>query len=217
MAELAVREPGSARLEAELAEVCGVLNAATGRLVVLVAEVLATGSWQVAAMRSPEQWVGWKCGLSPGRARALVAIAARINDLPTVQTAIVAGEISEDQVAVICRHAPAGIDAEVAELARTTTVAQLRRALSRYVFDEPVAEEPSVEVPPAVPAETRRVSFGFTDGGSWRLTAELPADEGHWWRGPSPVPVTSSSVPASTTRGRTRRRPMCLGPTPWWP
>jgi len=33
----------AARLEAEMAQVCGVINAATGRLVDLIAKVLATG------------------------------------------------------------------------------------------------------------------------------------------------------------------------------
>ena len=40
------REAEAARLEAEMAEVCGVLNAATARLVALIARVLATEARQ---------------------------------------------------------------------------------------------------------------------------------------------------------------------------
>jgi hypothetical protein len=69
----------------------------------------------------------------------------------------------------------------VAQLARTTTVAQLRRVLGKYSFEEPEPQlEPEGESEPeAGPApEVRRVSFNHTEGGSWRLCAELPADEG---------------------------------------
>ncbi len=41
------------RLEAEVAQVCGVANATAGRLVSLIADVLATGSWEGADILSP--------------------------------------------------------------------------------------------------------------------------------------------------------------------
>jgi len=69
------REAEVARLEGEIAEVCGVLNAATGRLVDLIATVLATDAWTGAGIRSPQHWVAWQCGVSARRARALVAMA----------------------------------------------------------------------------------------------------------------------------------------------
>ena len=46
------REPVSSELEAELALTCGVLNATTGRLVGLLAQVLESGCWQVAGVHS---------------------------------------------------------------------------------------------------------------------------------------------------------------------
>src|SRR4051812_47187273 len=97
-------------IEAEIAEVCGLLNATVGRLVDLVAKVLETGAWEGAGIRSAQQWVAWKCGVSPERARRLVAMARRLGELPHTKAAMEAGELGEDQVAVICRHAPTGID-----------------------------------------------------------------------------------------------------------
>jgi len=79
---VAEREAEASRLEAEMAEVCGVINAATGRLVDLIARVLETGSWQGVGIRSPEQWVAWKCGFSAGRARSLVRMARRLASCP---------------------------------------------------------------------------------------------------------------------------------------
>jgi hypothetical protein len=90
-----------------------------------------------------------------------------------------AGELGEDQVAVICRQVPVGVDAEVVELARHATVSQLRRTLGRYVFESSDAGEEAVAEPTErVVADPRHVSFGHTESGAWRLSAVLPPDEG---------------------------------------
>ncbi len=173
-----VREPLAGDLEVEIARTCGVMNATTAHLVSLLAQVLDRGTWQVAGIHSATQWVAWQCGVSPARARSLVSMARRRSELPVTSAAFDAGELCEDQVAVICRHAPAGVDAEVADLARSATVSQLRRVLGSYPF---VAEAKENEPEPAQrrpPDEPRSVSFGHTESGSWRLSAELPADEG---------------------------------------
>ncbi|MDQ6798379.1 MAG: 13E12 repeat family protein, partial [Actinomycetota bacterium] len=112
------------QLEDEIAEVCGILNVATGRLVSLIGRVLACESFAAAGIRSPEQWVAWKCGVSLGRARSLVAMSRCLPELPETRAALEAGELAEDQVAVVCRHTPAHNDAEAAELACSATVAQ---------------------------------------------------------------------------------------------
>jgi len=181
------RETEAAVLEGEIAEVCGILNVATGRLVALIGRVLATEAYAGAGIRSPEQWVAWQCGVSLGRARSLVAMARRLPELPETRSALEAGELAEDQVAVICRYTPVRNDVEAADLGRVATVAQLKRTLSRYAFDEPVRPseperakpepEPDAQPEPE-PGEARRVSFGFGDDGSWRLSAVLPIDEG---------------------------------------
>ena len=113
----------------------------------------------------------WRCGVSRGRARTLVAMARRLGELPETKAALEAGELAEDQVAVICRHAPTDAEASVADFARYATVSQLRRVLVDYTWDAPGA-------PDRRPEERRRVSFGHRDDGSWRLWASLPADEG---------------------------------------
>ena len=52
-----------------MAEACGMLHASTALLVRLIGRVLKTEAWQGFGVRSAEQWVAWKCGVSPGRAR----------------------------------------------------------------------------------------------------------------------------------------------------
>ena len=171
------REAEVGAIEDEMAKVCGVLNAATSRLVSLVARALETGAHEGTGIYSPEQWVAWKCAVSRGRARRLVTMARRLGEFSDTTSAFEAGELSEDQVAQVCHHATAYADAEVATLARHATVSQLARTLRGYAWaPEPGqadGEEEETEEP-----EPRRVDFGTTEEGSWRLSALLPPDEG---------------------------------------
>ena len=159
-------------LEAEMAQVCGILNAAHARLVGLVARVIDEDLWCGAGILSPEHWVAWRCGVSAGRARQVCTVARRLRELPVNQGLLDAGAISVDQAAVVARYAPVEKDSEVAAQATEMTVAQLTRVLSKYKFT--VEPEPV----PAPLVETREVSFGADDDGVWRLRAAVPVDEG---------------------------------------
>ena len=123
--------------EQELASLCGVLNASYARLVTIVAEALADESWAIAGVRSPEHWLTMVAGLSPFRARQVVAVARRCEELPSVMGQFADGQLSLDQVMVVARYAPAHVETSVAEFAVHASVPQLRRALSRYSFDPP--------------------------------------------------------------------------------
>jgi hypothetical protein len=107
-------------------------------------------------------------------------MARRLPDLPVTRSALEAGELSDEQAAVICRHAPTAIDDEAATLARSASVTQLQRVLGRYAHPEPAPDETEPQPDPE-PEEPRRVSFGFDDDGAWRLSALLPPDEGALW------------------------------------
>ncbi len=137
----------SAQIEAEqeLASLCGVLNSSYARLVAIVAQALDDESWAIAGVSSPEHWLTMRAGLSPFRARAVVRVARRHGELPTVMGEFADGQLSFDQVAIVARYAPAHVEASVAELAVFASVPQLRRALSHYSFD-----------PPAEPGYTER-------------------------------------------------------------
>jgi len=169
------REHEMGTLEAEMAEVAGVVNAAQGRLVALVADGLSAGLWQQGGVQSPAHWLTWQLGISGARARRLLALARRAEGLPATMEAFTGGKLSLDQAAVIARHVPAGHEASAARLARRCTVRQLSRALGKYAFDPPEGESPT---PASADPERRHVAFGARDDGRWHLDAELPADEG---------------------------------------
>jgi Domain of unknown function (DUF222) len=136
---------GQIETEQELASLCGVLNSSYARLVAIVAQALVDESWAIAGVRSPEHWLTMRAGLSPFRAKAIVRVARRHGELPTVMGEFSDGQLSFDQVAVVARYAPAHVEASVAEMAVFASVPQLRRSLSHYSFD-----------PPAEPGYTER-------------------------------------------------------------
>ena len=176
--ELESREPDIVEVEAAMAVAAGVVNAAQGRLVALVADGLARGVWQQGGVQSPSHWLCWQLGVSTGQARRLLSVARRASELPATMAAFISGELSFDQAWVIARHVPADYEASAAELARLCTVRQLTHALSRYSY-EPPDPDADPDAPPDLPtADPRSVSFGSLEGGRWHLSADLPADEG---------------------------------------
>lgn len=162
--------------ESRIAEIMGVLNAATAELVSVIAEVLRTAAWGGGGLRSPEHWVAWKAGVSPARAKALVRMARRRGELPALEARFAEGRISEDAMRHVARRVPSSRDAEVAELADVMTVPQLAKVLrSLPQIDAPVAEGAA----PAAAAPDPTVSFGNGDDDSWWLRAEgLPPESG---------------------------------------
>lgn len=181
--EAAAKEAALDGVEGELSELVGLLNATHGRIVEIVGSALDQDLWQGWGIHSPAHWLAWKTGMSPLRARQVVKLAERRKELPEATGALVAGALSVDQAAEIARYVPAEFDASVTALARLTTVAQLRRTLPRYAFEEQLADEhrragdEGPEPPPAPTEERRDFSMG-TDERGWWLNGHLPVDEG---------------------------------------
>ena len=168
-------------VEVPLAEVIGLINASTGRLVQLVAQALETGVWAQVGIRSPEHWLAWKGGVSLRRARRLVTLARRSVELPATTAALVIGELSEDQAVEVALHVPAAHDAEVAALARHATVSQVRTVARCYTFEPPPPteqDEPTPRETPEAVVDRNRLRFGFGDDGRWWCRADLDAELG---------------------------------------
>ena len=189
----------------EVAGVCGIINAAHGRLVELIHKVVAEDLWSGHGIHSPEHWVAWRCGVSAGRARQLVAVARRLDELPEHRAMLDAGTITVDQAAVVARYVPADKDTEVAELTPTMTVSQLVRGLSKYEHSVDPAPEPSKR-----PAEEHRTVAYGTDDTGWgsgpaRRPTKVRRSRRPWW-----LPGTS----CSTARSHLKPAPRSSGSTP---
>ena len=182
-------------LDGEFNVVAGHLNAQHARLVDLTVQLLADpGPWISEGIHTPELFLAWRVGLSPQRARQVVAIARRSTELPACVEAFRNGELAIDQMAAIARRAPWWTDSEVCELGKLTSVSQLTRALGKYPFpeipnpDAPAADDPGIDestadnsthdtpdgtpTPTGAAAPADRSWFGVGDDGRFRLQIE---------------------------------------------
>ena len=175
-------------IESAAAELCGQRNAITAQLLELIIRLDTDDLWESTGARSLEHWVAWKCGMSSVHARDLVTTAQRAAELPETMAGMAEGVISEDQVAVIARKAPDGMDHHFAELARSASVSQLHTALriARQTHPPTPAPDPepsgedetSTPAPPVEPEGERQVSAWFDEFGTWNTRVQLPAEEG---------------------------------------
>lgn len=117
-------------------DLAGGLNRLYAALVAVTVSVIAADDWGAhGGVRSPEHWLALRAGLAAATAGQAVALARRASMLLLMIRLLDEGQLSLDQAAVIARHVPASYEASVVELAPKLTVAQLRRALSRYPFE----------------------------------------------------------------------------------
>jgi hypothetical protein len=122
-------------LEAHIAELAGTINVATAGLVDAIARVIELKAWAGYGYRSAQHWVSLHAGVSASHAQALVLMAQRAGEFPSVMDRFRAGRLSEDQVRPIVRHVPAGYDTSTANIAEHMAVSQLERVMRSYAFD----------------------------------------------------------------------------------
>ena len=190
-------EAAAVALQTRMADLCGHLNVVHAQLVDAVVEALDGGLWEQWGIRSPEHWLAWQTGLSPGRARQLVDTARRARELPVTFAAFADGELSVDQVVTVAKYTPAHNDAEACELARSATVNQLRHALSRYVHVvNPAPEVTPTEAVLAVTGVTRWCA-GSTSTAATRCNSTPPPIRVRSSTKRSEKPATPCSWPAT--------------------
>jgi len=190
---LALDEHLDQRLDDELDQIAGFLNAQHARLVRVTARLFAhPGSWQVPGIHTIEQYLCWRTGISAAHAHQIAAIARRVDELPACTELFDRGELSLDQMTAIATKTPAWADRRVAELAPMLTVRQLRRTLGKYRFADSVEADPpddlaepdSVErepvmephMPPAEPEDSCR--FWLGDDGRFHLHLDCDQHRG---------------------------------------
>lgn len=189
----------------ELSDIAGHRNAQDGRLVDVAVWLLEHSEWQGEGLWKPEQFLAWRCGLSPSAARRYVRIAERAHELPESVDALRRGELSLDQLTPIVSHVPGWADAQVLSLATRLSPGQIRRLAQNDDFDasgpidaderekpgetvvEPVpapdtAPDNGVGAEPdhdrAAPAPLDRSWLGEGDDGRFRLFVETTPEQG---------------------------------------
>lgn len=159
-------------LASEIAAGAADLDAALCRWLGLVAEFDRREGWAIEGARCCSAWVAWRCGLSPAAARDRVRVARRLAELDRVRAAFAAGELSYSKVRALTRIEGVAREAELVELARSATAAQLERMVSAY--RGVVRAEQGVE---RIHSE-RSLTWTFDEDGSLLLRGRLPAEQG---------------------------------------
>lgn len=153
-------------VSAELAELAGVVHAAHGAMVRVMAEALVSGVWQGDRVLSPQHFLTWQTSLSDQAAAAVVRLAQRADELVATVEALCAGRLSLASAGLIARFVPVEFEADVLVAAEVMTVNQLRRSVSKYCFDaDRPKPEPAAPVPGSDPtSDDTAGASGGADG-----------------------------------------------------
>lgn len=127
----------------------------------VIAYVEDPSLWGGQGLRSLEHFLCWKTGVSPRTAKQLTTLAGRADELPFTLQALRDGELSLEQAHEVARFVPWWADEQASRFAALRTVAQLRRLLSKYPFDDYAKPDELVDDDPEkLPGDTDDASSG---------------------------------------------------------
>ena len=119
-------------IEREIGELAAHIAAATCRWLELIAEFDRRAGYEIWGFHSCGAWVAWRCSIDPRSAREHVRVARALENLPLAHEGFRCGELSYSKVRAITRIATPEIEAELVEMARFATAAQLERLVRGY-------------------------------------------------------------------------------------
>ena len=157
----------------QIAELSAHIDAATYRLLVLIADFDERGGWNVG-FKSCAHWLNWRTGINLGAAREKVRVARALTGLPRISAAMERGELSYSKVRALTRVATADNEEELLVFARAGTASHtetLVRMWRRADRCEELKED-----------ERRRTSRSLTlhpdDDGMYRIQGLLEPEVG---------------------------------------
>ena len=119
-------------LEHEICTLAARLASQTCRWLCLVAEFDAREGWAEWGVNSCAEWLSWRCGIAISAAREHTRVARVLGGLALVRAAFASGALSYSKVRALTRVASASTEAQLVELARHATGAQLERLCGQY-------------------------------------------------------------------------------------
>ena len=161
-------------LEREITDLCAQINAASYRLLQLIAELDDEAPWGAWGLQSCAHWLNWRCGISLNAAREKVRVAHALKDLPAISSAFESGQLSFSKVRALTRIADGANEAELLELAFHATAAQVEKLVRAYRRVDRLAEREQAMAHHAA----RELNYYYDDDGCLVIRARLPAEEG---------------------------------------
>jgi Domain of unknown function (DUF222)/HNH endonuclease len=114
-------------IERQIESLAARITADSARWLELVGEFDRREGWGGSGCRSTSEWIAWRCAVSPRAARENVRVARKLLELPLLQAGFARGELSYSKIRVLTRVADDESEADLIELARHATAAQLER------------------------------------------------------------------------------------------
>lgn len=162
-----------AELELEICELAAHLAAATCRWLLLVAEFDARGGWADWGVTSCAHWLSHRCGIGLHAAREHVRVGRTLGGMPLVRAEFASGTLSYSKVRALTRVASEETEADLVELARHATGAQLEKLASQYgrTLRATTARAQSA-------VERQQLSAHWDDDGMLVLQGRLTSEDG---------------------------------------
>ncbi len=161
-------------LEREITDLCAQINAASYRLLQLVAELDDESPWGAWGLVSCAHWLNWRCGIGMNAAREKVRVAHALKQLPQISASFATGELSFSKVRAVTRIADPENERDLLDLARYATAAQVEKLVRAYRRVGRQAEREQA----ATQHAARELTYYHDEDGSLVIRARLPAEEG---------------------------------------
>lgn len=121
-----------AALADEITTLYAHINAATYRLLELIARFDEQGLFAAYDAVSTAHWLNWACGIGLAAGREKVRVARALQELPVISAAFRSGELSYSKVRAVTRVATPACEETLLEMARHATAAQTERIVRNY-------------------------------------------------------------------------------------
>ena len=164
----------SARLGAEITELCAYIHPATYRLLTLIREFDENEYWGLPGLCSCAHWLNFQCGIGMNAAREKVRVAHALKDLPLISDAFRRGELSYSKVRAMTRIADASNEDYLLMIARHGTAHHVEKLVSKYRRCQRLQDAENADRQ----HEKRELYCGFDDDGSVIIRGRLPAEQG---------------------------------------
>jgi hypothetical protein len=161
-------------LEGEITDLCAQINAASYRLLQLIAELDDQQPWGAWGLASCAHWLNWRCGIGLNAAREKVRAAHALKGLPVIASEFESGRLSFSKVRALTRIADSANEAELLELALHATAAQVEKLVRGYRRAGRLAEREQAMANHAA----RELNYYHDEDCCLVIRARLPAEEG---------------------------------------
>ncbi|MFK7964058.1 MAG: DUF222 domain-containing protein [Burkholderiaceae bacterium] len=158
-------------LEDEIGLLSSHLNAATYRLLLLIAELDRREPWATFGCKTCAHYLNWKCGLALSAAREKVRTARALGALPLISKAFGSGRISYSKARALTRVANEQNEQSLLDIALAGTATHVERVVRHY------RQMQATDSPEEI-FNRRSFSCYWDDDGSLVFRGRLTAEQG---------------------------------------